>query len=288
MAEQTPVIALLSPGAMGSAIAARLTGHGARVLTSLAGRSPASAERAKAAGMHDASDAELARADIILSVVPPGDAEALAERLLPHLVAAENRPLYIDANALSPETKRSMAGRLESSGVAMVDGSIIGPPPRGQAGYTILYLAGPSASRGSVLGSLGLKVRVLDGPVGAASALKMCFAGINKGLVGLGSAMLLAAERAGAGDALALQMHEIMPDLVDRFRRQVPDMYAKAYRWIAEMREISAFLQQDPAAAMIFEGMAQLYERLAADIAGPQQEQAMLDRAIARSAPAER
>jgi len=284
MAEQTPVIALLSPGAMGSAIAARLTGHGARVLTSLAGRSPASAERAKAAGMRDAPDAELARADIILSVVPPGEAEALAERLLPHLVTAADRPIYIDANALSPETKRSIAGRIEGSGCTMIDGSIIGPPPRGAGSGTVLYLSGPGASLGSVLGTLGLDVRILDGPVGAASALKMCFAGINKGVVGLGSAMLLAAERAGAGDALAAQMRESMPDLVGRFRRQVPDMYPKAYRWVAEMREISDFLEQDPAAAMIFEGMARLYERLAADVAGPQDEQAMLDRAIARSA----
>jgi hypothetical protein len=44
------VIAILSPGAMGSAISMRLVEHGARVLTSLDGRSAATADRARAAG----------------------------------------------------------------------------------------------------------------------------------------------------------------------------------------------------------------------------------------------
>jgi hypothetical protein len=45
----------------------RLSDHGARVLTSLTGRSDARAQRAAAAGMIAASDAEIAHADIILS-----------------------------------------------------------------------------------------------------------------------------------------------------------------------------------------------------------------------------
>jgi L-threonate 2-dehydrogenase len=54
-------------------------------------------------------------------------------------------------------------------------------------------------------------------------------------------------------------------------------MYPKAYRWVAEMREIAAFLSEDKAAAMIFEGAAQLCDRLAADIANEGQEQSTLD-----------
>ena len=54
-------------------------------------------------------------------------------------------------------------------------------------------------------------------------------------------------------------------------------MYPKAYRWVAEMREISAFLREDKAAAMIFEGAAQLYDRLATDIANVGQERDTLD-----------
>jgi 3-hydroxyisobutyrate dehydrogenase-like beta-hydroxyacid dehydrogenase len=73
------VIAIHSPGTMGSAIAARLGEHGARVLTSLEGRSAATVERARTAGMEAVSPKTIATADLILSIVPPGEAVALAK-----------------------------------------------------------------------------------------------------------------------------------------------------------------------------------------------------------------
>ncbi|MFZ0524699.1 MAG: NAD(P)-binding domain-containing protein, partial [Xanthobacteraceae bacterium] len=73
----TPVIAIIAPGAMGAAVGKRLTDSGLRVLTSLAGRSAETVARAKSAGMADASDEEIAAADFILSILPPGDALAL-------------------------------------------------------------------------------------------------------------------------------------------------------------------------------------------------------------------
>jgi hypothetical protein len=52
----------------------------------------------------------------------------------------------------------------------------------------------------------------------------------------------------------------------------MPDMYPKAYRWVAEMEEIAEFAGEDAAARQIFEGVARLYERLAADVAGTKKE----------------
>jgi hypothetical protein len=79
------VIAIHSPGAMGSAIAARLVEHGARVLTSLDGRSGATVERARTAGMEDVSPKTITTANLILSIVPPGEAVALAKGLVKRL-----------------------------------------------------------------------------------------------------------------------------------------------------------------------------------------------------------
>src|SRR5215470_17964452 len=100
----TLTIAVLAPGAMGSAVARRLKDHGARVLTQLAGRSPATVERATAAGMIAASDAEIAQADIILSIVPPGEAMALAERLAGVIASGSKKPVIVDCNAVNVET----------------------------------------------------------------------------------------------------------------------------------------------------------------------------------------
>ena len=285
-AGRPPVIALLSPGSMGSAVGARLAAHGATVLTSLAGRGEATGRRAHAAGMADATDTQIARADIILSILPPGDAEPLARRLLPHLAALDAaRPLYIDANALSPESKRGIAGLLAPAGVAMVDGGIVGPPPGSGGREPTIYLSGPDAARGRILGDLGLKIEILDGPIGAAAALKMSYAAINKGVVALAVAGMLAADRAGAGAALQAEMAASMPDLLARFRRQVPDTYPKAYRWVAEMREIAAFLGAEAGGAEMFEGAARLFEAMAADVAGAGTDRAALDRMLGTPQP---
>lgn len=272
-----PTIAVIAPGAMGSGIARRLTDHGATVPTLLDGRSAATVARARAAGMQAADEAAIAAADIILSIVPPGEAMALAQRLAPVLRAAPRKPVYADCNAVNVETVQAIAAVIAPTGAGLADGGIIGGPPAPGGAGPVLYLAGPEAARLGVLGELGLRIRVLDGPVGAASALKMSYAGINKGLTGLAAAMILAAERAGAGPALHAELADSQPQLLAKFERSVPDMYAKAYRWVAEMREIADFLGPDDPARLIYEGMAGLYERLAADVAGEKREIAALD-----------
>jgi len=271
------VIAVLSPGAMGSAISARLVEHGARVLTSLDGRSPATVDRARAAGMEDASLETIATADLILAIVPPGEAVALAKGLVTPLSESTNKLFCIDCNALSPKTKTEIAGTLEKTGCEIIDGAIVGAPPRpGEKGPRI-YVSGDRSDRASVLRTLGLDLRQIDGPIGAAAALKMSCAGINKGITAIGAAMLLAASRSGASTGLYQELGESLPQLLSKFETGIPDMYPKAYRWVAEMREIAAFLGQDKAAAMIFEGAGQLYDRLAVDIANEGKERRALD-----------
>lgn len=101
--------------------------------------------------------------------------------------------------------------------------------------------------------------------IGASSALKMCYAGINKGVTGLGTAMLLAAIRSGADEGLKRELQESQSDLDRKFAQSIPDMYPKAYRWVAEMEEIAEFLGEDDPAALIFRGMAGLYRKMAED-----------------------
>jgi 3-hydroxyisobutyrate dehydrogenase-like beta-hydroxyacid dehydrogenase len=270
-------IAILSPGAMGSAISVRLIEHGARVLTSLARRSAVTADRARAAGIEDVSPERIATADLILSIVPPGEAVALAKGLVTPLSESRHKPTYVDCNALSPKTKTQIAEILAETGCDIIDGAIVGAPPQpGEKGPRI-YVSGDRSERASVLRTFGLDLRQINGPIGAAAALKMSYAGINKGIVAIGTAMLLAASRSGASTGLYQELGESLPQLLSKLETGIPDMYPKAYRWVAEMREIAAFLGEDKAAAMIFEGAAQLYDRLATDIANEGKERGALD-----------
>jgi len=272
-----PIVAVIAPGMMGSGVGGRLAQNGIEVRTALAGRSAATVQRAKDAGMVEVDDAQIAASDFILSIVPPGEALGLAERLAPALRAAAKKPIYVDCNAVNPATVLRIARTVEETGATFVDGGIIGGPPTSGSKGTKLYLSGPAAARVMELEKYGLEPRVQAGPIGAASAMKMSYAGITKGFTALGAAMMLAAARAGTTDALRAELSASQPALHGWLTRAMPRMYSKAYRWVAEMEEISGFVGEDPAAAQFFQAAARLYERIAADFDGERAECEALD-----------
>jgi putative dehydrogenase len=272
-----PIVAVIAPGMMGSGVGARLAQNGIEVRTALGGRSDASVKRARAAGMTGATDEQIAACDFILSIVPPGEAQGLADRLAPALRAAAKKPIYVDCNAVSPPTVLRIARTIEETGATFVDGGIIGGPPTPGSKGTKLYVSGPAASRVADLEKYGLEVKLQAGPIGAASAMKMSYAGITKGFTALGAAMMLAAARAGTTDALRAELSASQPALYGWLTRAMPKMYSKAYRWVAEMEEISGFVGEDPAAAQFYQAAASLYERIAADYEGQRAECTALD-----------
>src|SRR5262247_3035513 len=278
----SPVVAVIAPGMMGSAVGRRLVEHGVTVTTVLDGRSPDTAARARACGLQPVSEAEAVTADIVMSIVPPAAAIPLAEKLLPRLQANRQKPIYVDCNAVNPKTVVEIAGIVTATGCPFVDAGIIGGPPK--AGYDgpVFYASGEAADRFAALNQHGLKVRVLDGAVGAASAVKMSYAGITKGFTALSAAMMLAAAREGTAETLHRELSESQPALLAWLTRQMPAMYSKAYRWVAEMEEIAAFVGKDPAAHQMFDGYAHFYERMAADYEGEKQEVGALSAFVKR------
>ncbi len=263
-------IAIIAPGEMGGATGRRLREHGARILTSLAGRSPASAARAARAGFVVIDDPALMveESALLLSIVPPGEALDVAERFAPVLAAARRKPVFVDCNAVSPATARRIGTVIAAARCRFADAGIIGPPPSPGA-RTVFYASGEAAPDLAPLGALGLDLRVLAAPVGAASALKMSYAGLTKGISALGSAMALGAARDGTTDALIAELRDSQPHLLPYLAR-LPTLFPKAYRWVAEMEEIADFLAGDAAAQELYRAMARLYQRLAAGAAAPE------------------
>jgi len=258
-------IAVFGAGAMGSAVGHRLYSHGATVLTFVDGRREQTRRRAQSAGMIASSLQDIAAADLILSTVPPAEALSVARLIAPALKETASKAAFIDFNAINPETMKSVQSVFTSIDCDVIDGSVIGGPPRADSGGPSFYVSGSKAYRAEILSGLGLNLKRIDGEVGAASALKMVYAGLSKGLIGLGATMLLAASKSGSAESLILEMGESVPDLLNRFEKSVPDMYPKAYRWVAEMKEIAEFLGPDDPGHALFTAMAAVFERIAAD-----------------------
>ncbi|KAI0768685.1 6-phosphogluconate dehydrogenase C-terminal domain-like protein [Trametes elegans] len=271
-----PIIAVIAPGAMGAAVGHRLVKSGCTVLTTLEGRSQATIDRARAAGLQDATLADIARrADWVLSILPPSSALALAEAFQEaYAGAAAGRTVaFADCNAVSPETVKRVARVFEASAVRFVDASIIGGPPTD--GYDPVFYASVRPEDGRLLdefvglGKYGLKVSPLRGEgagIGDASALKMSYAGMTKGFIGLATTMVLAAHASSPATAQALlhELHASQPAFLERITRSIPSMLPKAYRWVGEMEEISAFVRDGvgEGEANVHHGLASVYERV--------------------------
>ncbi len=262
------VVAIVGAGEMGTAVGRRLKSRGARVLTSVQGRSTASKQRVHRMGLDVVdSDAELVReADFVLSIVPPGAAIDVARQYRTALGKTAKNPIFADCNAISPATARRIGEILSGSGFRYVDAGIIGGPPPTDLSIAgpRFYASGADARNFAALSRYGLDIAVLDGPVGAASGLKLSYAGLTKGITALGAAMIAAATKEGLADALRGELARTQPQILRRLARQIPAMFPKAYRWIAEMNEIAQFLGDDNRGALLYRGAASLYERIAA------------------------
>ncbi|ODO08754.1 hypothetical protein L198_00487 [Cryptococcus wingfieldii CBS 7118] len=242
-------------------------------LTSLSHRSPSTIARAAASGP------SVQEADVILSALPPSEAVKLAKEVAGHL--GEKKPVYIEANAVSPETVAHISSIFQPHNTPFLDGSIIGFPATNDLGsIPKLYLSSRPEwgdKLREVAGVLsgggdgkGLRVRVMkDAGEGGASALKMCYGGINKGAIGLAALLVLSqAHSPGTAKALLDEMIESQP----AFTQKLP----KAYRWVGEMEEISAFItasiigtplaSQHTNSADTFQGLAQVFQRIADDL----------------------
>jgi 3-hydroxyisobutyrate dehydrogenase-like beta-hydroxyacid dehydrogenase len=264
-----PVVGLLHPGEMGSAVGATLVASGARVLWASAGRGAQSRERAQGLGLEDAGTvAAIARqAGTIVSVAPPHAAMDVAREV----AGLGFTGIFVDAKAIATETTRAIGRLIERAGGRFVDGGIIGPANR-KPGAARIYLSGGEAVAVKGLLDKGpVMPIVLDGPVGAASALKIAYGGWNKASQALLMAIRAFAQSEGVDEALLAEWAQSQPELPARSQRAVNDNARKAWRFVGEMEEDARALAAAGLPAGFHEAAADIYQRLAAykDTASP-------------------
>ncbi len=230
-------LGLLHPGEMGASIGAAARGR-TEVLWASRGRSDATRQRAAESGLVDVGElgALLGQSSVVMSVCPPHAALGMAEAV----ADAGFSGIYVDANAVSPETATAIGRIVEGAGARFVDGGIIGPPAY-QAGTTRLFLAGSEAtSVAQLFADSPLAVITLEAGSPAASALKMAYAAYTKGTTALLLAIRALARRHGVEGALLEEWQTSQPELVRRSEIGSLRAAPKAWRFIAEMDEIAA------------------------------------------------
>ena len=254
-------VGILHPGMMGISVAASFIEAGNEVLWASDDRSQESKNRAKSLnGFEDTGwlNGLVNRSKLIISVVPPHAAKDVAF----DVSSLGYRGIYIDANAISPDTAGQVAQEIESSGATYVDGGIIGPPAD-KYGSTRLYLSGDDAAYvASKLNGGALEVVPLSGSnLMSASALKMAYAGWTKGTNALLIGLMTLAKKQGVLTELFDEWDKSQPGLLQKVD-SLGASVSKAWRFSGEMEEIADTFEHAELPDGFHRAAAEIYSNL--------------------------
>jgi hypothetical protein len=285
MASPLATVGILSIGQMGLGVAKLLVAHNYRVLTNVNDRSSATQKRAKDASLGLVeNDVELVgRSDYIVSIVPPRDAVATANRIIDALTnssaprqSSTNPLYYLDLNAVSPSTASKIAEsfKQKTPDVRFVDGGIIGGPPTPIQDSTWkrpgIPLSGPHPLTEAPISGANLAdvlyTNYLGPKIGAASGLKCCFAALSKGFIALALQSFSTAAALDVLPALEGYLEEFNPGGGERAKKGVVGCTSKAYRWVEEMNQIGQCFSENGGwaeQAKVFREIAGVYQGLA-------------------------
>jgi 3-hydroxyisobutyrate dehydrogenase-like beta-hydroxyacid dehydrogenase len=233
-------IGVMSPGDMGHAVASVLVKKGCRVVTVLAGRSKLSKARAARSGMEDVGDlrALVTNSDFIFSIMPPEKAISFSVDVAAVMKASGDTAIFVDCNAVSPDTTLSIAANMKNAGAKMLNVGIIGPPP-GRGPLTKFYSSGEGLDLLSFVDGDGIKFIPMGGDITKASAIKMCYAALTKGTMTLHTSVLITAELLGISNEIQSEIAESQKFHWEGMNKRVSTYACDAGRWAGEMDQIS-------------------------------------------------
>ncbi|MGE0059609.1 MAG: DUF1932 domain-containing protein [Dehalococcoidia bacterium] len=259
MTDSIEKVAVLSPGDMGGATAKQLHENGLQVYSVLGGRSALTKQIAADAGFIDSPSLDdlVQTVDMVISILVPSEALNLAESVSAAMKRTGAHPVYVDCNAIAPQTVEKIAALMADAGAPFIDGGIIGGPPE-PGSDTTFYCSGPDTAPFASLDGRGINVKVVGTAIGQASGLKMVYAASTKGTTALWTELLVAARAMGLEDALMAEFGDSNP-IVARTLRSIPGMAHKAGRWVGEMEEIAATFEGLGMTPKILEGAADMY-----------------------------
>ncbi|WP_299951187.1 NAD(P)-dependent oxidoreductase [uncultured Ruegeria sp.] len=232
-------IGMIGAGEMGAALARVFGEAGHQVLSDLRGRSEETHTRAQEAGIQAAHLLQVvAETDILFSVLPTQYAKEAAAEVADLIEQTGKTPIFVEANAISPRLTCEIAGLITNAGAVAIDAGLVGAPPS-ETTRPRLYACGGDLSTLRVLDQTGFDLVELSGGIGKASAFKMAYAAMTKGVNALLFNAMLAADAHDLLDTFLAEVEASQPQLAARARANIPRLPADAARWQDEMRQIA-------------------------------------------------
>jgi len=149
--------------------------------------------------------------------------------------------MFVEANPVSRENLKRIVRAFAESQVNLVDACIIGLPPKESQRPTLL-VAGQDLKPLTSLDGIAFDIAIIDDCIGSASAMKVTYDALSKGVNAFLTLVFLAAERQGILDSFVDVVSRSQPDLLARAKRSIPWIPADVDRFIAEMDNVKEML----------------------------------------------
>ena len=250
-----PTVGILYPGDMGHNVARVLLEDGFSVVTTLVGRSERTRRlcQSTAVTVLDSLPRVVEQAEIVLSIVPPAVAKTVAAEFVAAARQTAKRPLYVDANAISPMTTQEVGEIITKAELPYLDACIIGPA-RDVRGRCTFYVSGAEGKRFEEQIGQSIRTQVLGDQIGQASAFKIAFSGLNKGLAALLFELTTAGEEFGFLEELLHTYSSVLPGIMQTLEWLVPTYPMHSARRADEMAELADMLEHSGFSSVMARG----------------------------------
>ena len=187
-------------------------------------------------------DEMIKEADIIFSTVTADQAFAVAKEASSYL---KKGAYFFDLNSCAPSSKQKACKSIHTSGGCYVDVAVMAPvyPKKN---LVPLLISGDNIAQASlILEKIPMNARVIDGPVGRASSIKMVRSIMVKGLEALTAECALAAVEADVLDEVFTSLSEEHPhfDILTHSIYNFERSLVHGKRRAEELKEVSKMLE---------------------------------------------
>ncbi len=179
---------------------------------------------------------------IIFSMVTADQAVSAAQAAAVGNIAEK---LYFDCNSVAPQTKQKARDIIEAAGGKYVDVAIMAPV-HPNLHKTPALICGPHSNLAlASLQALELNVKVVEGDVGSAAAIKLCRSIVIKGLEALSAEMMCIAQTLGVEESVIQSLDRSHPgfDWKTQSNYALDRMMVHGHRRGAEMGEAVGMLR---------------------------------------------
>lgn len=258
-----PVIAIISLGDMGTQISRVLIENKFRVITAGEGRSEKTLENIHNTGVENTGSLKdiVEKAEVIISLTSPERSLRLAENIAMCLKDSQNRPLYIDLNSNTSAVALLIEKLLTQIHIPFLNGAVMGTSK--DIPYTAeLVISGVNRNKFFDLFGNLFKIKDAGEKTEAASAYKLLFSLVNKGMNALFFETMTAAAHFGILDELNKSLEDFLPGTYQDLLKTTPTYPQHIFRRIDEMKGLSEMLNNENLPNVIASGTAETFDKV--------------------------